>query len=354
MRSAGWFFLLSLWAAGEARGCSIPVFRYALEHWQPSRYEVRVFHRGRLDARRRSLVEQLRAAGPLNANVTTSDVTGKLSGEVEKAWRRSAAQELPRLVVFSGDEDEEGPPVWSVRLEETAVRRLLGSPARRRIVELLGKGESVVWVLLGSGDKKADDAAERLLNKELPRLRAAMPPLERKAGDDLRSSLPLRISFAVVRLEREKEEEAFFVRTLLECEEGLAEARGPIVFPVFGRGRVLLGLHGEQLSPEALERWAGFLCGPCSCRVKEATLGSDLLLVADWDELLGADPEQPPPAAVSAPAIPPGSAVGEDDLAAEAAPTGDRWWLWGAGAGALAALFTCGRVIRSRARPLSG
>ena len=36
--------------AAVAQACNIPVFRYALERWQPDSCEVIVFHRGKLTA----------------------------------------------------------------------------------------------------------------------------------------------------------------------------------------------------------------------------------------------------------------------------------------------------------------
>ena len=39
---------LALFAASTVWACSIPVFRYALERWQPDNYEVSIFQSGSL------------------------------------------------------------------------------------------------------------------------------------------------------------------------------------------------------------------------------------------------------------------------------------------------------------------
>jgi hypothetical protein len=59
-----------------------------------------------------------------------------------------------------------------------------------------------------------------------------------------------------------------------------------MVFPVFGRGRALLPLVGAGITEANITAAAGFLTGACSCEVKALNPGFDLLLPADWDNLL--------------------------------------------------------------------
>jgi len=53
--------------------------------------------------------------------------------------------------------------------------------------------------------------------------------------------------------------------------------------PVFGRGRALTALSGFEVSANVLSQAAAFLCGACSCEVKEMNPGKDLLLAANWE-----------------------------------------------------------------------
>src|SRR5262249_28381865 len=136
-------------------------------------------------------------------------------------------------------------------------------------------------------------------------------PEQPAEGSMILTDVPLRVSFSVLRIDRNKPEESALVRLLLGSEEGLDTAKGPIVFPVFGRGRVLCGLEGESLTAKEIASSARFLCGACSCQVKELTPGTDLLMYADWDSLIEApadprEPEQPP---AKAPPIPPGESA---------------------------------------------
>jgi hypothetical protein len=304
----------------------MPVSLSPLERWPPSSYEVYLFHRGPLDAASTRLLGQLKhPSACTNLTLTLADVSGKLPGPLDRIWRQAGQPDsLPRLVVFFPDEDDNASPVWSAPLDDPSVRRLLDSPVRRRVVSLLSGGESVVWLLLTSGDAKADDDAARMLQRELAQLQDVLKlPDQAGADPELRSDVPLRISFPVVKLPRDQAEKAFLVRALLDSEEGLAKVAGPIVFPIFGRGRALMALHGEQLAPTHVERWASFLCGACSCRVKEANPGVDLLITADWDELLQTSEEKW--ITPTAPPIPPGRPARVEKLD----PHRCHCWLWG-------------------------
>ena len=59
-----------------------------------------------------------------------------------------------------------------------------------------------------------------------------------------------------------------------------------MVFPIFGRCRALLPLVGPGISAENIRSSAAFLAGACSCQVKELNPGFDLLITANWKELL--------------------------------------------------------------------
>ena len=45
-------------------------------------------------------------------------------------------------------------------------------------------------------------------------------------------------------------------------------------------------VNNQQLTAANIERWASYLCGACSCHVKESNPGTDLLLCANWETLL--------------------------------------------------------------------
>jgi hypothetical protein len=173
-------------------------------------------------------------------------------------------------------------------------------------------------VLLESGDAERDAAAAKLLTERLTALQDDLRLPEfadaqedgKKAKDEpgLLSNLPLKLRFSMLRISPNDPAEAQFVRMLRLAEPDLkklvaGQPREPIVFPVFGQGRVLCGLEGKNIRPETIEDCAAFLVGECSCQVKELNPGVDLLLAADWDSILDADRPVEPKKEIPEPVI---------------------------------------------------
>ena len=62
--------LISLVSATVTNACSVPVFRYALERWQPDTFQALVLHRGSLSDEQKELIDALeRSEGKNRANV---------------------------------------------------------------------------------------------------------------------------------------------------------------------------------------------------------------------------------------------------------------------------------------------
>ncbi len=264
--------------ATQAPACSVPVFRYALEHWAPDAYQVEIRHRDPLTSEQQALVSELsrNKAGNLATKVIeSSDATPQL------IVKHPAALKSPQIV-------------WTGPLTENSVQAVLDSPLRRDIATKLGEGDSAVWVLLEIGDKDKDDAAAALLERELQRLSETME-LPKLDDQDIKNglvSLPddgLRLSFPIVRLSRTDPAEQFLVQLLLATEGDLKDFREPIAFPIFGRGRVLYGLVGKGINAGNLGEASRFLIGSCSCQIKEQNPGVDLIMSADWKALMKAD-----------------------------------------------------------------
>jgi hypothetical protein len=182
----------------------------------------------------------------------------------------------------------EGSVAWSGRFTRANVLLLIDSPARREIARRLQKGDSVVWLMLPGSDPKKNEAAAERLQAQLKKLEKSIPlPVdEGKETVKLLSELPLRVAFSILPIARTDPAEKLFVQMLLHTEKGLADQKGPMVWPVFGRGRALDVLVGEGINHDTIEEAARFLCGACSCQVKQLNPGIDLLLAADWDSVL--------------------------------------------------------------------
>lgn len=287
-----------------ALACTIPVFRYALERWELTPYEVVVFHREPLPGDVRTLLTNLERGQPAaNVSVHVLEADGAIPKGYKALYEKHVKdQPLPWVTLRLGDADPQSPPAWSGPLSVANLKAVLDSPARRKIVDHLKKGTTAAFVLLTSGDVAADGEAQKLLEKELARLEKAVElPEQSDEGPQLRTGLPLKVGFAILPVDRADPAEQAFLKIVFGTEDELDKVKGPIVLPVFGRGRLLCSLYGKDIEKSQITNVVRFLCGECSCQVKELNPGVDLLMQADWHDIL----EKAGPPAVLRPDRPP-------------------------------------------------
>lgn len=283
--------------AAEVNACSIPVYRYALEHWRPDPYLAYVFHRGALTAEQQAHVEllqpaSLNGAAAVNLVVKLVDVDGEMDERTAHVWEAHQTDALPHLVVQAPPKWGPPPTVFAESLTKTACEKLLDSPLRSNVTDRLIKGDSVVWVYLECGRKEEDDKAFSLLTQECQRLQGKLKPPEIDKDDLAELAIApeaLKIKLSAVRLGKEDSKEQFFRNMLLHVEADLRDepyVNQPMAFPVFGRGRALYALVGDGLAPDLIEEACEFLTGACQCTVKAENPGVDLLMHVDWDRFV--------------------------------------------------------------------
>ena len=338
--------LAVLYAAVPARACNVPVFRYALEHWAAEPYPVTLYHRGPLAAAELSRIDALEKASPVRVRFNSIDLATHPDEEQFAS--------LPWLVVRYPDSSNKAAPVWQGPLTDDAVAALLDSPKRRDLVQRLLAGDSAVWVLLESGDSTIDDAVTARVSADSRRIEGTLklPVLTKSVEDRIRDDVvPLRLSFSVVRVSRTDPAERLLIRMLLGSEPDLDARNGPLLFPVFGRGRALYALADGGINEANLSKAAEFLSGACSCKVKEAHPGVDLLLSADWPTA----PEETTVETTTEPVeVPlPSSKPKPDTQIAAVTPEGDttdspRGWLLGGILGVALMTLVTGLVWRGR------
>jgi hypothetical protein len=283
-----WLITAVLWPMAVL-ACNVPVFRYALERWEPDPYVFVVFHSQPLTEEQQALVKALEDTsqeGLANLAVVKVNVSDKMSEPMQALWKSQGSPALPWMVVRYPPQLRIEQSVWAGPLKAEDLRLLLDSPARREIVRHLMKAETSVWLLLECGDKKQDDAAAQILETESKRLEKELVLPEQSPMDpEINPNLPLKIAFSILRVARSDPAERMLVNMLLNCDTNLSAATGAMLFPIFGRGRVVPPATGEEIQPEAIREMAEFLTGPCSCEVKEMNPGYDLLLSANWKSL---------------------------------------------------------------------
>jgi len=284
-------------ASPFASACSIPVFRYALERWTPDPYQLVVIHREKLAAADEQFVEALRQrvtdeASPVNLVLTVVDLNQASDDPVIRELAEKH-QELsaPKVMLYYPGWDGPGRLAWSGPLSREATEIISDSPARREIAKRILDGQSAVWVLIESGDRVKDDAAEQILQRELARMEETLKlrSQEELAVDEKflpDTAVKLKLAFSSYRLQRDDPQEAVFLATLLGSEPDLVEFQDPIAIPVFGRGRTYYALVGKGIHRDMIEDNCRFLVGDCSCEVKRQNPGMDLVFAVNWDELV--------------------------------------------------------------------
>ena len=297
------FAALTLYqSVGLTKACQVPVFRYALERWAADTYRLAVFHNGPLSDEQQDVVASV--GYDVNLELLTIDA-GKMSaaerirfGDVQVI----KGQMLGRLY-YPIESRLRDKPIWEGDLTRDVLMGIVDSPVRRRIAKDILAGESAVWVILNSGNREADDRIKKTLNGhidsivqwlEIPEGVAGPGELERVASgevameDVLRSTIPLKVSFTSLVIEKNDPAEQFFVKMLTGFVPALIEQypRQPLVFPVFGRGRTLDGISEEMLNEELMAAAGSYICGACSCEVKRENPGIDLVMTMGWDEVI--------------------------------------------------------------------
>jgi hypothetical protein len=291
--------LITTITAASVLACRIPVFRYALERWPPDSFELIVVHRGDLDEQQSEIVRSIESrttddTQPINLRVTTIDIDqDDLSPENRTLFDtlQTDVSEIaaPRMILLFPSQRRQATVAWQGELTADNVARLVDSPLRRKVVEQVLEGDSAVWVLIDGSNKDANDAAAATLELELGKVEnlIKLPTQEiLEAEEEFRAdtAVELRLGFTLLRLRRDDPSEAVFLSMLLGTESDLRDFDEPIAIPIYGRGRTYYALVGKGINADLIEQNCRFICGDCSCQVKEQNPGSDVLLAVNWDE----------------------------------------------------------------------
>ena len=292
-------------AAQTVDACNIPVFRYALENWQPDNYITVILHNGDLTAEQQSLLEQLKSKSIPQQEVTNVDfyeIDQRTADEDQtgsnlppgvatyiKRWADYASPTEPTMVVLYPEQLPTTLPAWSGAFSRENADRILDSPIRQEIARRVLEGESAVWVLIESGNPEVDDAAFARLGdllKDAPN-HVTLPDQDLIETDDEydpSNKIELKVEFSALRIPRDALDEAPFISMLLGSEEDLQTFNEPIAIPIFARGRTYFALVGRGINETTVHENCQFLCGACSCQVKQDNPGIDLPIAMNWND----------------------------------------------------------------------
>ncbi|GAB5406597.1 MAG: hypothetical protein Aurels2KO_48280 [Aureliella sp.] len=294
------FLVLVVGLGVSCIACQVPVFRYALERWEPDPYRLVVLHDGKLDAALSVTIKKFNqgsseaSLGDRYRRLSTVDVTKTRDPRLLAIVQEHRDLQLPLLAGFYPERSAAplAKPAFVERFNSETLSRLLESPARNELVKRLTSGESAVWIFLPSGDSKKDSAARDRLEKQLAldAMRLELPSAEEMEIENdvlAKAKIELKVAFSVLVVDRYDSREKLLVDMLLNSESDLRDFDEPIAFPVFGRGRVLYALVGKGIQSETIQVASSFIVGPCSCQVKEQNPGFDLLLDVPWADAVG-------------------------------------------------------------------
>ena len=303
--------LLTCVCSAAAVACNIPVFRYALERWRPDNIELIIFAEDGKFGEHASFVDSLKQSslendGSFNTSVSIIDPK---SGDEKKLWNQLSSETAPTLPYFVSRTEVKGNQVnnWTGEVAKVNSANLLRSPARQELRKRLLKGDSIVWLLLKSTDEAKNKAAKELLEAECEKLAESLelPEGIGEPGSELFSDVPLLLRFTVLEVDSSDPKEVYLNELLSGFHPEAFAGGQPIIAPVFGRGRSLEVLPGNEINGQLISELTSFLCGACSCKVKGLNPGFDLLMEANWDdELFGPDGERPSDASEKATPLP--------------------------------------------------
>ena len=320
--------LLLLFFQGVLLACDVPVFRYALERWERDLYKVFILHRGELNDNDKALAEQIKKntiveGGHTNLVSFSIDLDeAKAAGNFYDAYKGLKSISItnsPKMVLLFPNRTRVNAPIWQGNLNQENVNELLNSKATAELMKGVLQGYSSTFLLLESGDKKKDERAVLEINQAIEKLKKELSIPEGVVQTDgsvtgnkltayeaasidpsnvLRSGIPLKIDFHLVRMPQ-NESNPIFRAILAKTFKSDAAEKEPRLFAFFGRGRLLGPMIGEEIIQEHVMQLSQYICGACSCQVKRGNPGVDFLTNLDWYSYLAGsevviDKELPP------------------------------------------------------------
>lgn len=313
--------------AVSAWACETPVYRYAMYRWTPMPYEAYYFHRGQVPKAdqevHRLLTEASKEGVAANVLVTPVDLDRKdaletLPEPVKKLWQAQNGKPLPRYVVLTPWGDE----LFTGQIDQAAAGELMASPTRTEIGKLFDQGHGIVLLIL-EGDKPEENQRMEAEARKVMAVAAAgklfaefgedmdPPPTQDTPGNaapktDSKSvakpeapavaaEIPsdsepggargvLRV--ALLKLQRSNAAERWLLKSLMAMTPDPQKQKPPhepMLFAIYGRGRVMPPGIGKEVTVETLSGLLRFLGDRCSCTIKDQNPGLDLLMRWDWE-----------------------------------------------------------------------
>ncbi len=292
-------------------GCVTPVYRYALEEWVNDNYRVTVFHKTDSLGDYSEQIEPLLSSsskiyGEIPSDIKADNIQGNVKANLsirfvniekpmnsvlEQMWKSQRDSEVPWIVIRYPSSSKMMHALWSGPLSGfNLAEKFIDSEARQRINGHLLDGETAVWVLLKTNDEKKNQQAMEVIKNGLEVSRKELKLPQALYDEDVNTlsgttASMWRISFKVMSISREDEDEVPFISMMLKSEpELMKHLNEPVAFVMYGRCRTLEGIPASELTKEKVVETNRFLLDSCQCQVKEQNPGTDMLIKTDWTD----------------------------------------------------------------------
>jgi hypothetical protein len=273
--------------------------------WQPAPYEVYFFHDAEPDQQDQKVAELLESFGRGNAapanvvylpvNLAEDKELASVPPDVKKAWEARDDKSLPAYFIST----PYGAGLSFHQLDAENVKALVESPARKSLAAQLETGKLGVFVLLTGADAAETKQTQEIMQELVEEVQSGKVSLYVSPSQDgaeasgaesneEKKEVKANTGLGLMTIDRDSQEEQWFVRSLLAMEPDLAAETRPMVFLIYGRARALLPYIGKGITRENLLREIEFVSGACSCTVKEQNPGVDLLVRYDWESAAAA------------------------------------------------------------------
>ncbi len=293
--------LITTIAYQNVKACSVPVFRYALERWEASYYNAVIFTDKELSKDDKQYIKKISDEIPINLSIDISNIKTEKDENLKKQYIEHIKNvKLPAMLLSypASYRDAINPPFWIGEYSKESLVKIVGSPAREKIVKNILKGDSAVWVIIESGDKEKDSKYKKILDTNLRKLEKELElpegvvaidseeaPMD--PADRLQSGIPLKLAFSTVSISRKELKEDFFLKMLLDFEPSLkGKLNGTVAIPVIGQGRAVFPLADDEINEENIYGLSEYITGSCSCEIKAQNPGMDLIFAISWYDVV--------------------------------------------------------------------
>ena len=129
----------------------IPVFRYALQSWQPDEYDLFIIYDDGTTLG--NMLDKIQRARSNTKMFPVSVDEMNANPKIKAAHDQAKISSYPAMILRYPNVDGPAGHAWAGALSDENIDRLFHSPAQRQLTKKLVAGDSIVWVLIDDKHK---------------------------------------------------------------------------------------------------------------------------------------------------------------------------------------------------------